>query len=217
MRTDIDRRILQEARYIAESKDTVRGCGKHFGISKSTVHKDVTQRLAAINKILYAQVRDVLEENKAQRHIRAGSRRATNISGKRPQMARRRRLELYLAAAAVLVFAVIRLFVYKPIIKCVRQEAELKQYKGVIRIWDIATTTVKGSKYTVFWKRSAAIFRLIIRLLGSSCIKSRRPAQTTTFLKAWRLPARISSARISMVSMRRLSVRLAVRRITSAH
>ncbi len=72
MRTDIDRRILQEARYIAESKDTVRGCGKHFGVSKSTVHKDVTQRLAAINKNLYAQVRDVLEENKAQRHIRGG-------------------------------------------------------------------------------------------------------------------------------------------------
>jgi hypothetical protein len=63
-------------------------------------------------------------------------------------MKRSRRLELYLAAVAVLVFAVIRLFVYKPIIKCVRQEAELKQYKGVVRIWDIATTTVKGSKYS---------------------------------------------------------------------
>ncbi len=63
-------------------------------------------------------------------------------------MKRRKRPELYLAAAAVLIFAAIRLFVYKPLIKSVRQEAELRQYKGVIKIWDVATTTVKGSKYT---------------------------------------------------------------------
>lgn len=63
-------------------------------------------------------------------------------------MKRRRRLELCLTIMAVLIFAAIRLFVYKPLIKSVRQEAELKQYKGVIKIWDAATTTVKGSKYS---------------------------------------------------------------------
>jgi putative DeoR family transcriptional regulator (stage III sporulation protein D) len=55
-----------------ETGATVRTAAKHFGISKSTVHKDLTQRLRQYNRVLYDQVRLILEENKAQRHIRGG-------------------------------------------------------------------------------------------------------------------------------------------------
>ena len=58
--------------YIIETGATVRSAAKHFGISKSTVHKDLSQRLPQCNKKLYAQVRNVLDINKAQRHIRGG-------------------------------------------------------------------------------------------------------------------------------------------------
>jgi putative DeoR family transcriptional regulator (stage III sporulation protein D) len=58
--------------YIIETGATVRTAAKHFGISKSTVHKDLSQRLPQCNKGLYRQVRSVLELNKAQRHIRGG-------------------------------------------------------------------------------------------------------------------------------------------------
>ena len=68
----IDERVLQFAHYIIDSKDTVRGTAKKFGISKSTVHKDVTERLEKINIGLAKEVRKVLDENKAERHIRGG-------------------------------------------------------------------------------------------------------------------------------------------------
>ena len=58
--------------YIIESKDTVRGAAKKYGISKSTVHKDVSERLKKINLGLAKEVREILEENKAERHIRGG-------------------------------------------------------------------------------------------------------------------------------------------------
>ena len=60
------------AHYIIDSKDTVRGAAKKFGISKSTVHKDVTERLEEINPILAKAVREILDENKSERHIRGG-------------------------------------------------------------------------------------------------------------------------------------------------
>ena len=60
------------ARYIIDTKDTVRGAAKQFGISKSTVHKDVSQRLMKINMPLFLEVRKILDENKAERHIRGG-------------------------------------------------------------------------------------------------------------------------------------------------
>ncbi len=60
------------AQYIIENKATVRAAAGRFGISKSTVHKDLSERLPAFNRSLYLQVREVLEENKAQRHIRGG-------------------------------------------------------------------------------------------------------------------------------------------------
>ena len=68
----IDERAIALAHYIIESKDTVRGAAKKFGISKSTVHKDVSERLQKINETLTKEVREVLNENKAERHIRGG-------------------------------------------------------------------------------------------------------------------------------------------------
>ena len=60
------------AHYIIDSKDTVRGAAKKFGISKSTVHMDISKRLMKINYALAQEVRSVLDENKAERHIRGG-------------------------------------------------------------------------------------------------------------------------------------------------
>ncbi len=68
----IEERAISLAQYIIESKDTVRGAAKKFGISKSTVHKDVTKRLENINMSLALEVRKILDENKAERHIRGG-------------------------------------------------------------------------------------------------------------------------------------------------
>ena len=58
--------------YIIENRATVRQAAKQFGISKSTVHKDIAERLPAINRQLYLQAKEILEENKALRHIRGG-------------------------------------------------------------------------------------------------------------------------------------------------
>ena len=68
----IEERAIQLAQYIIDSKDTVRGAAKIYGISKSTVHKDVTERLSKINPSLAQEVRKILDENKAERHIRGG-------------------------------------------------------------------------------------------------------------------------------------------------
>ena len=72
MADTIEQRACQLAVYIIETGATVRTTAQHFGISKSTVHKDLSQRLYQYNRSLYAQVRCVLENNKAQRHIRGG-------------------------------------------------------------------------------------------------------------------------------------------------
>ena len=68
----IEERAINLAQYIIDSKDTVRGTAKKFGISKSTVHKDVSERLLEISPALAYEVRKVLDENKAERHIRGG-------------------------------------------------------------------------------------------------------------------------------------------------
>ncbi len=68
----IEERAVQLAQYIIDSKDTVRGAAKKFGVSKSTVHKDVSERLLKINPVLAHEVREILDENKAERHIRGG-------------------------------------------------------------------------------------------------------------------------------------------------
>ena len=72
MTDTIEKRACELAVYIIETGATVRAAARHFGISKSTVHKDLTQRLNQCNHILYQQVREILETNKAQRHIRGG-------------------------------------------------------------------------------------------------------------------------------------------------
>ena len=63
---------MEIAKYIIENNATVRQTAKQFGISKSTVHKDVTERLTQINPALAAQARKVLDVNKSERHIRGG-------------------------------------------------------------------------------------------------------------------------------------------------
>lgn len=68
----IEERAVKLAHYIIDSKDTVRGAAKKFGISKSTVHKDLVERLRKINPSLAKEVRIILDENKAERHIRGG-------------------------------------------------------------------------------------------------------------------------------------------------
>lgn len=70
--SSIEERAIALAQYIIDSKDTVRGAAKKFGVSKSTVHKDVSERLIHINKPLAIEVRKILDENKAERHIRGG-------------------------------------------------------------------------------------------------------------------------------------------------
>jgi len=72
MREYIEERTIEVAQYIIDSKATVRAAAKKFGISKSTVHKDMTQRLLQINAALAYEVKLVLNENKAERHIRGG-------------------------------------------------------------------------------------------------------------------------------------------------
>ena len=72
MTDTIEQRACNLAVYIIENGATVRGAAKHFGISKSTVHKTLTQRLRQCNYTLYLQVRHVLDKNKSERHIRGG-------------------------------------------------------------------------------------------------------------------------------------------------
>lgn len=72
MTDTIEQRACQLAVYIIETGATVRAAAKHFDISKSTVHKDLQQRLPQCNKALYEQVRKVLDRNKLERHIRGG-------------------------------------------------------------------------------------------------------------------------------------------------
>ncbi len=72
MEKHIEERACQLAVYIIENQATVRAAAQKFGISKSTVHKDMTDRLSHLKPELYLQVRQVLDRNKAERHIRGG-------------------------------------------------------------------------------------------------------------------------------------------------
>ena len=72
MSEQIEERACQLAVYMIETGATVRAAASHFGISKSTVHKDLQQRLRKSNPALYTQVRSILERNKQERHIRGG-------------------------------------------------------------------------------------------------------------------------------------------------
>ncbi|MBQ2944471.1 MAG: sporulation transcriptional regulator SpoIIID [Ruminococcus sp.] len=68
----VEERAVELAEYIIKTKSTVRYTAKKFGISKSTVHKDVSQRLRTLSPELYKSVKEVLEQNKAERHLRGG-------------------------------------------------------------------------------------------------------------------------------------------------
>ena len=72
MKGIVEERAAMLGEYIIESRATVRSAAKKFGISKSTVHKDVSQRLRSVNPAMYREVREVLDINKSQRHIRGG-------------------------------------------------------------------------------------------------------------------------------------------------
>ena len=72
MKETIEERACKLAQYIIEHKATVRTAAKQFGVSKSTVHKDISDRLPSINHALYVQAKAIQNENKAQRHIRGG-------------------------------------------------------------------------------------------------------------------------------------------------
>lgn len=72
LKGNIEERAVTLAQYIIENRATVRAAAQKFGISKSTVHKDLQDRLPRLNRALYAQVKAVLDENKAERHIRGG-------------------------------------------------------------------------------------------------------------------------------------------------
>ncbi len=72
MRENIEQRACDLAVYIIDHQSTVRAAAKQFGVSKSTVHKDISERLPHYNRALYLQVKVVLDRNKAERHIRGG-------------------------------------------------------------------------------------------------------------------------------------------------
>ncbi len=72
MKGIVEQRAVELAEYIVENKATVRAAAKKFGVSKSTVHMDVSERLKKLNPSLYNEVREILDINKAERHIRGG-------------------------------------------------------------------------------------------------------------------------------------------------
>lgn len=80
MKDYIEERVLEVAKYIIESKATIRKTAKVFGVSKSTIHKDMTERLPKINPQIAMEAKTVLDLNKAERHIRGG--RATKMKYK---------------------------------------------------------------------------------------------------------------------------------------
>ncbi len=82
MKSNIEERACELAEYIIENKATVRAAAAKFGISKSTVHKDLSERLEHINRALYIQAKEVLELNKAERHIRGGIATRKKYKGK---------------------------------------------------------------------------------------------------------------------------------------
>ena len=78
----VEERAVELGNYILEHKATVRAAAKRYGISKSTVHKDVAQRLKSIDPALYRGVKQILDVNKAQRHIRGGMATREKYKGK---------------------------------------------------------------------------------------------------------------------------------------
>lgn len=82
MQANLEERAVRLAEYIIENNATVRAAAKQFGVSKSTVHKDITQRLEKLAPALWAEAKNVLEKNKAERHIRGGIATRIKYKGK---------------------------------------------------------------------------------------------------------------------------------------
>lgn len=80
MKDYIEERVLEVANYIIDSKATIRKTAKIFGVSKSTIHKDMTERLPKINPQIADEAKNILDYNKAERHIRGG--KATKLKYK---------------------------------------------------------------------------------------------------------------------------------------
>ncbi|AOR24314.1 sporulation transcriptional regulator SpoIIID [Clostridium taeniosporum] len=81
MKDYIENRVKEVAKFTVETKSTVRETARAFMYSKATIHKDLTERLSCIDTVLYKQVHSVLEENKAQRHIRGGKATQSKFKG----------------------------------------------------------------------------------------------------------------------------------------
>ena len=79
----VEERCLRFAEYVIETGATVRACASHFGISKSTVHKDLTHKLKHFNRDLYQKVKKILEFNKSERHIRGGEATRRKYKGEK--------------------------------------------------------------------------------------------------------------------------------------
>ena len=73
IRTEIEDRAFRLAIYMIENGGTVRAAAARYGVSKSTVHKDLTRRLPEIDPVLYRRVKEILDRNKAERHLRGGA------------------------------------------------------------------------------------------------------------------------------------------------
>ena len=85
MQEYIQRRVMDISNYIIESSATVRQTASVFGVSKSTVHKDVTERLPLLNDVVAAKVRHILDNNKAERHLRGGEATKRKYLGMREE------------------------------------------------------------------------------------------------------------------------------------
>jgi putative DeoR family transcriptional regulator (stage III sporulation protein D) len=95
LREYIERRTLEMAKYTVNNNSTVRATAKYFGVSKSTAHQDLSVRIYALNPVLAAEVRKVLDKNKAERHIRGGM--ATKTKYETEQKMRKKSTDFHLA------------------------------------------------------------------------------------------------------------------------
>ena len=85
MRENLEQRAEELAVYIIENRATIRAAAKHFGVSKSTVHKDVSCRLRRPRPVLWARVQAVLRKNKAERHLRGGAATRAKYAAEKAQ------------------------------------------------------------------------------------------------------------------------------------
>ncbi len=85
MHANMEDRARRLAEWIVENKATVRAAARRFGVSKSTVHKDLTERLRDSDRLLYEKVRLIMEQNKAERHLRGGAATRRKYRGEQPE------------------------------------------------------------------------------------------------------------------------------------